>query len=850
MSNDERQRLMGRMSQEKGQRSAAIGDFAFLRVLDAQTQLAFVCDGEGRAEAERAAEALNRCLVDEAMKGLAADDAPKQILENALVRANMEVAGIYLGVEPEEGYLPGVSCAIALVSGNSLHLSHVGDCRVYLYRRGKLIFRTRDHTRAKELVEKLQITPQEEATHPDRFEAIHKVGATSNLVPDIRQQPIHLSEGDRIILCTDGIHDALEEGRIGKIAGGDNPMSIPDRLVEAAAVNGPAHDKAALVLVLGEVATDEEEIPVSLAPAATVKGPTGLTSEIPEMAAAHPLAGGDPDETATEAIADTRETVVAAVPEHVPRVAAERESVRPDADTIVAEPWDAAGDASSDQALPTDAEEDEYDEAGTPPAAGMKGLLHRLFRRGASEDEPTLDGENSVGGATAPHRLGRFELGILIAIVLLGMILAAVYLFDGSGSPGDGFQIGGEGPTAEDTTPGQEGEAASETEDETPEVAGMLADAGASRDLTGLSPDLAEMPEDDPVKLPPVSTAVHLCKLANGSAQQCACYLACLKAVTDARNKVDESIRSGRSDECSSLIDKSSVAWRTCRVGKDCLSFDKTMDVWRSTHEALKAKCGKAEDDRRRKQCANQLSNLGSLSVVDVHGCEKAEDAISAALAGCREWGRSNEVESHRQKVAEKCKRVRCDAALDEYNQYVSELETKLNSYRSRPTDKERICNQSPGISEKSTARRSCDDDRDIGRIESIHGKRNALCNIVRVTPPANPPTDCWSKCSRAIKRAINGRDRHVKLLCLGAINSLRDGTEAYRTCHDCGERQRNHRKATDKLEAGKRDIERKCRDVGGSDLPPPDDDDYTIPVPKVDIPKPPMPDLDLDELE
>jgi len=121
-----------------------------------------------------------------------------------------------------------------------LHIVHVGDSRAYLLRSGRLMQLTEDHSLVAAQVAMRQITPAAARNHPLRSRLTRSVGNGGD--PDHRT--IVPTQGDLLLLCSDGLWGAIEEDRLEDIlrkgAASGKPDEICDELVaEALAAGGP-----------------------------------------------------------------------------------------------------------------------------------------------------------------------------------------------------------------------------------------------------------------------------------------------------------------------------------------------------------------------------------------------------------------------------------------------------------------------------------------------------------------------------------------------------------------------------------------------------------------------------------
>jgi len=63
---------------------------------------------------------------------------------------------------------PRTTCVACIIQSNYAYWAHVGDSRLYLFRQGGLIGRTKDHSKVQYLLDQGIIGAHEVADHPDR----------------------------------------------------------------------------------------------------------------------------------------------------------------------------------------------------------------------------------------------------------------------------------------------------------------------------------------------------------------------------------------------------------------------------------------------------------------------------------------------------------------------------------------------------------------------------------------------------------------------------------------------------------------------------------------------------------
>ncbi len=179
-----------------GMGGAAAGDVASRVAIEAAT------DGEDAAGARARIARSNRAVLD------AVDEDP--------ARRGMGTT-LTIGIFQPDG---------------TLELGHVGDSRAYLLRDGELEQLTEDHTLVAEMVSQGRLTPLQAQTHPRRHMLTRVIG-----MPEVEADlhEIELREGDRVMLCSDGLTGMVSDHAIGLLlVDAADPSEAAWSLVEAA----------------------------------------------------------------------------------------------------------------------------------------------------------------------------------------------------------------------------------------------------------------------------------------------------------------------------------------------------------------------------------------------------------------------------------------------------------------------------------------------------------------------------------------------------------------------------------------------------------------------------------------
>ena len=129
----------------------------------------------------------------------------------------------------------GTTLTVAYSMGVNLFVVHLGDSRAYLYRDGTLRQLTRDHTVAQALADAGHISHEAVRHHARRNALTNFLGGHNGKVKaDVRW--IRLADGDRLLLCSDGLNEMVDDASIARILGrrGTTPRDATRSLLNEA----------------------------------------------------------------------------------------------------------------------------------------------------------------------------------------------------------------------------------------------------------------------------------------------------------------------------------------------------------------------------------------------------------------------------------------------------------------------------------------------------------------------------------------------------------------------------------------------------------------------------------------
>lgn len=141
----------------------------------------------------------------------------------------------------------GTTLTLGYSSGTDLYILHAGDSRAYLIRDGEIKRLTRDHTLAEWFLESGLASPTSDFVHRSRNVLVNCLGGEDFSV-DVDFHHQTLQDGDRILLCSDGLSDMVNDATIhGILADHERPEPACRALVDAALEKG-GRDNITVVL--------------------------------------------------------------------------------------------------------------------------------------------------------------------------------------------------------------------------------------------------------------------------------------------------------------------------------------------------------------------------------------------------------------------------------------------------------------------------------------------------------------------------------------------------------------------------------------------------------------------------
>jgi PPM family protein phosphatase len=211
-----------------------------------EAALLVVADGIGGYEGGEIASRMAVDITIEAYRESPPAWGAAKRLQRAVQRANIEIHNRAIAV-PELRRM-GTTLTALVVEAGRLSAAHVGDCRLYLARRGRMSQMTKDHTMVGERVRMGLLSAAGARNHPERSMLSRSLGR--ELIVSVDRLSMPLVQDDRLLLCSDGLYNVLEDREIEHLLQPGDATATCKALIETANARGSADNLTAAVFIM------------------------------------------------------------------------------------------------------------------------------------------------------------------------------------------------------------------------------------------------------------------------------------------------------------------------------------------------------------------------------------------------------------------------------------------------------------------------------------------------------------------------------------------------------------------------------------------------------------------------
>ncbi len=212
---------------------------------------------EGEVAAQLALQAISALFQKRALPELQDVQA---FLSDALLTAHRQILRYAMNRSALD--TPRTTIVVAVLQAGKVSWVHCGDSRLYVVRGSALLARTKDHS----LVEQDLIQPigSDASAAPNRNVLFSCLGSPSKPVFSLAG-PMSLLQGDRIMLCSDGLWSSVpEDDIVAELSQKPVDAAVPDLVEKALRAAGGTSDNVTCIALEWAESAAQEPSPASI----------------------------------------------------------------------------------------------------------------------------------------------------------------------------------------------------------------------------------------------------------------------------------------------------------------------------------------------------------------------------------------------------------------------------------------------------------------------------------------------------------------------------------------------------------------------------------------------------------
>lgn len=238
-------------SSDIGKRRKQNEDSFRFGMLDDGVVWAVVCDGMGGVNGGSVASSEATYMISKKIEKCYNKLMGEKSLENLLLSA-VTAANVTVFDEAEaDSALSGMgtTCVCCIIKDGYACIAHVGDSRAYIVSDGEIKQITKDHSLVQEMLDNGEITKEQFINHPNKNIITRALGVGEKIEIDFDN--LVLSEGDVLILCTDGLSGCVSDESMLQAVQDTEFSLLSGELVNRANENG-GRDNITVVAIKNE----------------------------------------------------------------------------------------------------------------------------------------------------------------------------------------------------------------------------------------------------------------------------------------------------------------------------------------------------------------------------------------------------------------------------------------------------------------------------------------------------------------------------------------------------------------------------------------------------------------------
>lgn len=157
---------------------------------------------------------------------------------------------------------PRTTIVACVIQDNHAWWAHAGDSRLYVLRGGRVVARTRDHSKVENMISLGLITAEAAETHPERNKVLNCLGSPFEPSIEVNAR-FPLRADDVVLLCSDGFWSGFREAELASLLNDGEPVGvgIPRLVRQAVEKNGINADNTTALALRWHEESEPDPIP-------------------------------------------------------------------------------------------------------------------------------------------------------------------------------------------------------------------------------------------------------------------------------------------------------------------------------------------------------------------------------------------------------------------------------------------------------------------------------------------------------------------------------------------------------------------------------------------------------------
>ena len=183
-------------------------------------KLFLVCDGVGGAEKGEIASSLACEAFQTYFQSFLEKEPTEEFIRKAVGYVETRFDDYILAHPSAKGM--ATTLTMTFVGSKGITLAHIGDSRIYHFRKGEILYQTEDHSLVNSLLKLGRITKEEAKKHPQRHVITRAIQGTKYATEADVVFLSNIQVGDYIFMCSDGVLEHLTNEDLSMIFASNN----------------------------------------------------------------------------------------------------------------------------------------------------------------------------------------------------------------------------------------------------------------------------------------------------------------------------------------------------------------------------------------------------------------------------------------------------------------------------------------------------------------------------------------------------------------------------------------------------------------------------------------------------